>query len=144
MLKELVNKHLVTVEPDTKVKEAAKIMEKENVGTVLVLDNNRPRGILSDRDIVLRCIAKDVDVDDCTVENVMTESLATVNENDGIFDCIEKMRENHVRRIPVVNDQNKVVGILSFGDLLAILSKEFMHLTETTTAPEKERKMKAA
>ncbi len=133
MLKEVINRKLVTVEPDTNISEVAKLMSKEDVGCVLVLDNNRPRGIITDRDIVLRCIAKNIDVDDCTVENVMTESLQTVKETDGIFDCIETMRGAGVRRIPVVNDRNQAIGIISFGDLLSVLSHEFHELTASTT-----------
>jgi CBS domain-containing protein len=143
MLKDVINRKLVTVEPDTSISDVAKTMAREDVGCVLVLDNNKPRGLITDRDIVMRCIAKNIDVDDCTVENVMTESLQTVKETDGIFDCIETMRGAGVRRIPVVNDRNQVVGIISFGDLLAVLSSEFYELTSNTT-PSLGREQKAA
>jgi len=136
MLKDIVERKLVTIEPDAKVADAAKLMEKENVGSVLILDNGKPRGLLTDRDIVVRCIAKNVDVDDCSVENVMTESLHTVKEVDGIFDCIKAMREAGVRRIPVVDNKGHAVGIISFGDLLAVLGKEIYEVTQTTTPRE--------
>jgi CBS domain-containing protein len=141
MLKDIVNQKLITAEPDAKVSEVAKLMADEDVGCVLILDNDKPRGLITDRDIVTRCLAKNIDVDDCTVENVMTESLATVKETDGIFDCIETMKEAEVRRIPVVDENGKVTGIISFGDLLAVLSKELSELTsETTPASEFEEK----
>ena len=135
MLKDIVCRELVCVDSDTKVSEAARMMEKKDVGSVLVLDNGRPRGILTDRDIVLRCVAKNLDVDDCTVENVMTESLQSVKETDGVFDVVETMRGAGVRRIPVVDGRGQAVGIVSFGDLLGILSKELSELTEGTTRP---------
>src|SRR5690242_14484824 len=91
MLKDIVDRRLVTISPDSKVSEAAQLMAKEDVGCIVVLENNRPRGLITDRDIVMRCIAKNVDVDDCSVENVMSESPVTVKESDGIFECIEKM-----------------------------------------------------
>lgn len=141
MLKDIINRRLVTVEPDTKVSDAAKIMESEDIGCVLVLDNEKPHGLLTDRDIVVRCIAKNIDVDDCTVENIMTESLETVSESDGLFECIETMRGAGVRRIPVVDDRGRAIGIVSFGDILAVLSKEFFELTaETTPASEFEQR----
>jgi CBS domain-containing protein len=143
MLKDIMCRDLVTVEPDAKVSEVAKVMERENVGCVLILDNGKPRGLLTDRDIVTRCIAKNVDVDDCTVENIMTESLEVVKETDGIFDCIETMHGAGVRRIPVVNEQGRAVGLISFGDLLAVLSKEFSELTATTTPREEEERRAA-
>lgn len=136
MLRDILNRRLVTVSPDAKVIEAARLMEEANVGSVLVLDNDKPRGILTDRDIVVRCIAQNVDVTDCTVENILSESLVVCHETDGIFDCIRRMREAKVRRMPVLNDQGKVVGIVSFGDLMAMLGREMGELTQGTTPAE--------
>ena len=134
MVRDIMNRRLIIVEPDTKVSEVAKYMAKEDVGCVLVLDNNKPRGLLTDRDIVLRCIAQNIDVDDCTIENIMTESLETVRETDGIFECIETMRGAAIRRVPVVNDRGNVVGIVSFGDILGLLSRELFDLSLRNTA----------
>jgi CBS domain-containing protein len=132
MLKDILNRKLVTTEPLAKVSEVARIMADQDVGCVLVVESGKLRGLITDRDIVTRCIAKNIDVDDCLVENVMTESLATVRETDGIFDCIETMRGARVRRIPVVDFSGTLVGIVSFGDILAVLSKEFAEVTRST------------
>lgn len=129
MLKEICNRELVTVEPDTRVSECAKVMAERHVGTVLVLSNGRPRGIITDRDIVVRCVASHTDVDDTTVENIMSESLEVASITDGIFDCIRRMHRAQVRRIPVVDENGKAVGIISFDDMLSVLSKEFAELT---------------
>ena len=130
MLMEIVNRDLVTVEPHQSVLEAARRMEERDVGCVLVLSNGKPRGLITDRDIVLRCVAHNLDISDTTVENILTESLATVHLTDGIFDCIRKMREAGVRRIPVVGDDGKAVGIVTFDDFICILSQELSALTE--------------
>jgi CBS domain-containing protein len=143
MLRDVINRELTCVEPNSRVTEAAMLMEKKDIGCVLVLENGKPRGVLTDRDIVLRCVAKNVDVDDCTVENVMTETLQTVKETDGIFDVIETMRGAGIRRIPVVDAQGHAVGMVSFGDMLAILSKELYELTEGTTRPLDVQRMAA-
>ena len=141
MLRDILNnQHLVTCEPDAKVTDVAKLMADNDIGAVMVLTDEKPRGIVTDRDIVLRCVAQNTDVDDTTVEQVMTESVATCHENDGIFDCIMKMKQAKVRRIPVVDDSGKAVGIISFGDLLAVLSKEFVELTQTTTPLEEHKR----
>jgi predicted transcriptional regulator len=144
MLKNLLTRKLVVVEPHSTVSEAAKMMEKEDVGCVLILDNDKPRGLLTDRDIVVRCVAKNVDVDDCTVENVMTESLLTVRDTDGIFECIETMHAAGVRRLPVVDEKNYTVGIISFDDLLAILSKELSGLAFKAITVEEPGQKKVA
>lgn len=143
MLRQIMTERLVTVEPDSKVSEAAKAMAREDVGCVLILDNEKPRGMLTDRDIVTRCVAKNVDVDDCTVENVMTESLQTVRESDGIYDCIEVMKGAKVRRVPVVDDKGHVLGIISFGDLIGILGNELSEISKCIT-PYYEKIEKAA
>jgi CBS domain-containing protein len=132
MLSEIVNRDLVTVQPDTRLVEVARLMKSRNVGSVLVLNaQGRPRGMLTDRDIVVRCVAEDLDVSDTTVENVLSETLETCFEHEGIFDCIRKMRSAGVRRIPVVDLQGRAVGILSYDDLVALLSQELFTLTGT-------------
>ena len=130
MIRTIIKRDLVTVEPDSSVAEAARLMAERGIDTVLVLTNGKPRGLLTDRDIVVRCVAANVDVDDCTVENVMTETLETVGEGEGIFECIQRMHHSEVRHLPVVNATGDLVGMVSFGDLLALLSEEFHQLTE--------------
>lgn len=134
--REGIEQELISMEPHQTVADAARLMKEKNVGTVLVLTEGKPRGILTDRDIVLRCIAENVDVTDCTVENVMTESLETCKETDGLFDCIQQMRKAGVRRIPIVDDKGKAVGILSFVDIARILGKELNALVEGVTPQE--------
>lgn len=147
MLRDLLKEQapLVTVEPDTKVGDVSRLMAEKNVGTVLVLTDGKPRGILTDRDIVVRCLAKNIDVEDCSVENVMTESLETCQEDEGVFDAIKKMKKAGVRRIPVVSKKDgKVIGVVSFGDFTRILSKELNVLVEGTTAEPGEYGRKTA
>lgn len=127
---------LVCVEPDAKVSEVAQEMQKNDVGCVLVLTNGRPRGLITDRDIVVRCVARNLDVNDTTVENVMSESPECCNETDGVFEVIRKMRDSGVRRMPVVDQNGDAVGVISFGDLLRILAKELGTLVESTTREE--------
>lgn len=135
MLKDLINHDVVRAEPDATVMEVARLMAERDVGSVLVLSNERPRGIITDRDIVVRCLAKNLDPS-VTIENLLTESLVTCRENDGVFECIQKMHDARIRRMPVVDADGKAIGIISFGDLLAVLSQEFAALTSTTTHAE--------
>jgi CBS domain-containing protein len=140
MIRDLIqNDKVVMVEPDARIPEVARKMAEQNVGAVLVIDeeDGKPRGIITDRDIVLRCIAKNIDVNDCTVEQVLSESVETIADTAGVFDCIHKMRAAGVRRMPVTDDKGKTVGMVSFGDLLGMLSTEFTELAEGLT-PTKE------
>jgi CBS domain-containing protein len=133
MLKEIISRNLVTAEPDAKISEVARLMADREVGAVLILSEGKPRGIITDRDIVIRCVADHLDVEDTTVENVLTESVHTVLDTDGLYDVIHKMREARVRRICIVDRDGKAVGLVSLGDVLSILSKEFAELSEAST-----------
>lgn len=105
------------VKPDTKVYEIAKLMGQNHIGCVPVCDDkNCLVGIITDRDIILRSIANDKDVKSTNASEIMTTNVCTCNENDDICNAENKMAQNQIRRIPVV-DNNKVIGILTLGDL---------------------------
>ena len=105
------------VKPDTKIYEVAKIMEQNHVGCVPVCDDkNCVVGIITDRDIILRSIACDKDVKTTNTSDIMTCNVCTCNQNDDIYDVENKMASNQIRRIPVV-DNNKIIGIVTLGDL---------------------------
>jgi CBS domain-containing protein len=141
MLKKIINNRVVTVEPETKVADVARKMSDENIGAILVCDDDgKPRGIVTDRDIIIRCVAKNVDVNDCTVEQILSEPVETINETDGLFDCIQKMNVVGVRRMPVVDQTGKVIGVVSFGDLIDVLSRELTSLAEGVTPASKASK----
>lgn len=139
MIREILKQgkqELVCVEPDAKIAEVARQMKEKDVGCVLVLTNGHPRGLITDRDIVVRCVSENLDVNDTTVENVMSESPECCKDTDGVFEVIRKMRDSGVRRMPVVDGEGNAVGVISFGDLLRILAKELGTLVESTTQPE--------
>lgn len=105
------------VKPDTKVYEIAKLMGQNHIGCVPVCDDkNCLVGIITDRDIILRSIANDKDVKSTNASEIMTTNVCTCNENEDISNAENKMAQNQIRRIPVV-DNNKVIGILTLGDL---------------------------
>ena len=105
------------VKPDTKVYEIAKLMGQNHIGCVPVCDDkNCLVGIITDRDIILRSIANDKDVKSTKASEIMTTNVCTCNENEDICNAENKMAQNQIRRIPVV-DNNKVIGILTLGDL---------------------------
>lgn len=134
MLKDLMSRNMACVAPDAKVVDVARMMSDENVGSVLVCVDGHCKGIVTDRDIVLRCVAKNVDVNDCTVEQIVSEPIESVRETDGVYDCIRKMKNQEVRRMPVVDAKGNVIGVISFDDLLVILSKEMADLAEAATS----------
>jgi CBS domain-containing protein len=105
---------LVTVAPDSLISAVARKMRDENVGAVVVVteEDGHPRGILTDRDIVVRCIAENVDVDECTAEQILSESPCTVRGWDE-EQAIEKMKEEELHHLIVVDGEDRAIGILA-------------------------------
>jgi CBS domain-containing protein len=133
--------------PETTITQAASLMRQHHVGDIVVVkgDNGSraPAGIVTDRDIVLSVIATKLDPDIFTLGDLMTESLITVRENVGIFECIQKMRTKGIRRLPVVDAQDKLIGIVSVDDLIQLLGQELSELGRLISREQvKEARMK--
>lgn len=106
------------VKPETKICEVAKIMSNNHVGSVVVCDNNNCLcGIVTDRDIILRSIACDKDVCKTKVTDVMTCNPCCCSPNTTIDEATKVMSNLQIRRMPVCDSNNKIVGILTLGDL---------------------------
>ena len=114
------------VEVGESVQVAAQRMHARNVGTLVVLDKEkRPVGMLTDRDLAVRVLAKAGDPIQTTVSEVMTQSLHTVSENTPIEDALRAMRLGRCRRLPVVDGTGQLVGLLSVDDIMDLLISEF-------------------
>ncbi|WP_020117176.1 CBS domain-containing protein [Streptomyces canus] len=105
----------VTVEPQTSVTAVARITRDQDLGAVLVTDGDEPRGLVTDRDLVVSSLAEGGDPEQTTVAGARSDDLVTVTPEDDLDHAIELMREHDVRRLPVV-DHGHAVGIVSLGD----------------------------
>ncbi|MDP1892012.1 MAG: CBS domain-containing protein [Gemmatimonadaceae bacterium] len=112
--------HPSVITPDDTIRTAAQVMRDRHVGTLPVIDNLRDRqlkGIITDRDIVIRCLAAGHGPE-CTVKEHMTSRhLTTARLDDEVSDVAHKMRRDHVRRIPVIADDNRVAGVVAVVDI---------------------------
>ncbi|MYR42980.1 CBS domain-containing protein [Streptomyces sp. SID5910] len=106
----------VTVEPQTSVTAVARIMRDQDLGAVLVTDGGRLRGLVTDRDLVIRSLAEGGDPEQTTVAAACSDDLVTVRPDDELVRAVRLMREHAVRRVPVV-DEGHPVGIVALGDL---------------------------
>ena len=106
------------------LREAARIMRDQDTGVVPIVDGRRIVGLITDRDIVVRAIADGKDLDSVRVTEVMTKSVRTVKEDTPINEVLSLMSSAEVRRVPVVNDKNEIVGIVSIGDVAEKTSKD--------------------
>jgi CBS domain-containing protein len=111
------------VTPDTPVSEAAQLMEQEDIGSLPVLDGEELVGMVTDRDIVVRAVAKGKDPRGMPVRDVATREVVTVSADDDLGDALDLMAAHQVRRLPVVGDGGRLVGVLSQADA-ALHAKE--------------------
>lgn len=133
-IKTIVREEVVTASPSTSLTELARIMEEEDVGSVVIVEENRPRGIVTDRDITIEAVARGEDPTSMTAEDVMTEDLVTVDADSGIFDVIRTMEESNVRRIPAVDADGDLAGIVAYDDLVILLGRELKLLGDVVEA----------
>jgi CBS domain-containing protein len=124
---EFCNRDVVIVDKGTQVLEAAQLMRSQHVGDLVIVEERAgkriPVGIITDRDIVVEVIAKNVALDAVSIGDVMSFELTTVSEEDDIFDTVKLMRAKGVRRVPVVDKQGALAGILAVDDLLGLLDE---------------------
>ena len=146
---EICNRQVVICRPDDSIHYATKLMRDNHVGDVVVVehkDNKHiPVGILTDRDIVVEILAENIDATDVCVKDVMSRELICVKEEDHVIETIEKMRDKGIRRIPVVNKNDGLEGILAVDDtidlvaellsnLVKLFRREFSHEVKTRKA----------
>ena len=116
-VKDLISKAVVYARPDDSIKKVAEIMYSNNVGSVLILDeSNRLVGIFTERDLV-RVVALGIDLNK-PVKEVMSTKVITASLNDSIVDAANKMLENWIRHLPVVDEKGRPVGVVSIRDVL--------------------------
>jgi len=116
---------VVAVSPDTPAVDVARIMGEKNVGSVVVISgDNRPAGILTDRDLAVRVMAQEKNPGEVRAEEVMTRDVITFQDSMGIYEAIRKMTDEGIRRMPVVDDAGKLIGIVTMDDIIRMLGEE--------------------
>ena len=134
---EICNRKVVVMQAEETIAGAAKLMRDQHVGSVLIVDEQDgkrvPVGIVTDRDLVVEVIAPGLDPDAITVGDIMMTGFVAVKEETGVFEAIKYMRAKGVRRLPVVDREEKLVGIVTLDDLLILLSEELDALAKLVT-----------
>jgi len=122
-------KQVVTAAPSDSLAAVAQQMERHNVGAVVIVENHRPVGIVTDRDLALQLGARGVPPR-TPVGEAMSTPATTISLDDGVFDTSQVLKESGVRRLPVVDEDGRLVGLVTLDDLLRVLSRELSNLTE--------------
>lgn len=139
-VRDLATAQVVTVQPQTTLAECAQVMRNQHVGSLIVVDDkgrrDNPVGIVTDRDIVLETVAVELDPKTLTAGDVMTQPLATVSGSDDILDALAKMRERGVRRLPVVDANGALAGIIAVDNLLEALAEQLDSIVRVIKAEQ--------
>lgn len=128
---DIARSSVVTVSPDAALSSVVQTMQAQSVGSVVVVEDDEPIGLVSDRDLALILLGgDDIDPDSTHVSEILDDDLVIVDADTGIYDLVELMSEQSVRRVPVV-DGAELKGIVSLSDIVVLLGMELQHVANT-------------
>jgi CBS domain-containing protein len=116
-IKSAMHNNVEWVDPSTPITEIARMMRDHDIGAVPVGENDRLVGMVTDRDICCRGLANGGDISKMTARDVMTNGIVWCREGSELSDAMRLMEEKQIRRLPVINDRKRMVGMLSLGDI---------------------------
>lgn len=139
LIKELMTRNVEIIRPDATIQEAAKQMKSLAVGSLPVCDGNKIEGMITDRDITLRAVADGRNPAQTKVRDVMTEELHYCFEDQPVHEAAGAMQRYQIRRLPIVNRNKELVGIVSLGDVAVDVDNQSLAgaTLETISEPAK-------
>lgn len=131
---DLCNREVVYVHPDDSAANAVQLMRNQHVGDVVVVEEGGggqriPVGIVTDRDIVIEIVAQGVDPEAVTVRDIMGDELHTIDQGQDLYMALGLMRDQGVRRLPVVNEGGGLEGLLTIDDVIELLAEMLSDIT---------------
>lgn len=133
-ISDVARTNVVTASTAQSAGNLATLMAEENVGSVVIEQDDEPVGIVTDRDLVIEVFEPRKTASEVTAGDIMTETLATATADEGIFEVTEKMHEHSVRRMPVVDDDGKIAGIVTLDDFVVMFTDELSNLAGVVEA----------
>lgn len=139
---DLMTRNFTHVPPETSIKDCAKIIIKNKVGSLVITENKKLRGILTEKDIVW-AVSKSPskDFSEIPAKNIMTKKVTTIKPGSDITQAIKKFKTKKVRRLPVV-EKNKLIGLITTTDILRMDPELFQAISETLKIREEKDKIK--
>lgn len=123
---------VMTFTPDTSVHEAIDAMAEKNYGAVVVLDGTKVAGIFTERDLLRRVAAGRMDIEATKISDVMTSNVRTAKIDDKVSDSLRRMSQGRFRHMPVIDDEGKLMGMLSQGDFVAFTMSDAIYRASIT------------
>lgn len=125
-ISEIMNPEIEMISAATTLKEAATKMERENIGFLVVGSEKELNGTLTDRDIVLRAVSKGKDMQTTTVGDILSKQVLCCEDSQSVEEVARHMCDEQVRRMPVINSDKQLLGVVSIGDLAQHLKPELV------------------
>jgi len=125
----VIGQGVTWVDPDTSVENLARLMLEHDIGAIPIGENDRLIGMVTDRDIVCRCLAMGSDPKTATARDVMTEGIVFCLDEQDLDDAVRVMENKNVRRLPVINGKKRMIGMLSLGDVYNAASRPISNET---------------
>jgi CBS domain-containing protein len=116
-IRDVMTSQVTMVKPDAALSEVARMMRDEDIGAVPVADGDKLIGMVTDRDIVTRALAETSDLSRIRARDVMSPKILYCTDDEAVADVLINMQEEQIRRLPVVNRDKRLVGVVSLGDL---------------------------
>ena len=118
-VKEFMKKNVLRVTPETSVRKVAEVMAEEHVSSAVVCENNRLLGIITEKDLARKIVAKGLDADKALAKDIMTVDVVTIEPEKSLYDAMIKLNKKKVTHLPVVKN-NALIGIISSMDILRV------------------------
>lgn len=116
-VKDIMHRGAEWVEPETPITEIARKMRDDDIGSIPVGENDRLIGMVTDRDIVVRGLTSDKDRGEVTARDVMSKPIVYARSDEDVEDALHIMEKNRIRRLPVIDENKRLVGMLAIGDV---------------------------
>ena len=133
-VKEIMH-NITKISSDSYISEAAKIMDKKSIGSVLIEEDNKIAGIMTERDILRKIVAKGKNPNVLKVKDIMNHPIITIDANEEIAEASKKMGQNKIRRL-IVTENDKIVGIVTANSIARSLKYLLVRKTPVYTRPE--------
>ncbi len=141
---DIYNAKVIRADKDTSIVEVARLMREHHVGSIVVTEDihgkQMPTGIITDRDLVLEIIAAEADPDQLCAGDIVIHNAIVAEENDGIWETLHRMRMHGVRRLPVVDSDGALTGIISADDMIGLIAEEMKELSKMIAVEQRHEK----
>jgi len=118
LVRDVMTKDVRVVRPDTSVKEVVAVMNKFDIGSIVVVQGERPVGIITERDILKRIVEPCLDPETVTARQIMTSPVVTIDENASINEAAKLMAKKGIKRLLVTRNKDEIMGIITFTDIV--------------------------